>query len=576
MFLKTNRANAAAILGIPQTPLELESVRPEHLLMRTFARALIMWDSVDGSPGWFEAQLPPFILETHGMGMELNSEVAYFNIIAGACLGLAFRFAGSANESIHNILSANFSMLAKAAAGQSMSYEGKIRRNAARQALNIVSLASAIEMAGTGELGLTRRLRMSHGQEGASINYGSHMAMHMALGILYLGRGYYTIGNSNLAIAALAIACFPRFLPAMGDNKAYPQALRHLWVMSAEPRCLIARDVDTCESLFLPVKLFSKDVAQGANLISPTLIAPMNTLKSIVVDSPRYLPVTFDFANARDWSTLVQTRTIWVKRRAGYIDYAADPRGYRSLMVRAGTMSGFDLHYDLVSPAAPITVPPSDVVELVTTHSTNPVCVAIAHHFSGDTWLEKFARNVLFECLSIDKIIVLGTYLSMALGLQADDELLLERISQAAFAHHFYSAHVWDKSFALTGGSKRHPVLRQTFLAALMRNLGAPADGADPPSRRGYFAGVAPLGDTALSAYLVRNLVPPVRVLELLRARVAEAGAEADAEALAFRCRIVAERYMAAVGKQYGEGGEVGLWKRESIADALAVWRGEA
>jgi anaphase-promoting complex subunit 1 len=463
---------------------------------------------------------------------------------------------------------------------------------------------------------------MSHGQEGASINYGSHMAMHMAMGMLYLGRGYYTLGNSNLAIASLAISCFPRFLPAMGDNKAYPQAFRHLWALAVEPRCLIARDVDTRESIFLPVKLVKRAVNQSgvvpsgltakmmsgganpdskanliSNHISPTLIPPMDTLRSIIIDSPRYLPVTLDFDDPRDWATTIATRTVWVKRRAGYIDYAADPRGYRSLMVRAGTMSGFDMHYDLVSPAAPMTVPPADVIELVTTHSTNPVCIAIARNFSGATWLERFARNVLFECLSIDKLVMLGTYLSMALGLQAkdDDGLLLERIAHARLVHRFYRPQTWDKFFSLTAAQKRHPVVRQTFLAALVRNLGADdavpawdstadntflARSAGPPSRFAYFAGVAAVGDVALSAYLVRNDVPPMRVLELLRDNVsasavstAGGGADKNAQVLVLQCRAVAERYLrAVVGAYAAEAGDVPRWSLDSVMDAIGVW----
>lgn len=569
MFLKSGQRDIASILSVPQTALDLESVRPEHLLMRTFARALILWDDVMPTADWFDEQLPPF-LRGQKRSMELNSEVAFVNIVAGACLGLAFRYAGAANEAIHELITTKFGMLGKMAAVQSMSYEGKIRRNAARQALNIVSLAAAIQMAGTGELGLTRRLRVSHGQEGAGINYGSHMAMHMALGILYLGRGYYILGNSNLAIASLAIACFPRFLPSYTENKAYPQAFRHLWALAVEPRCIIARDVDTRESVFLPITVHTKGSSKGSQLISPTPVPPLDTLKSIVIDSPRYLSLSFDFTNPRDWDIIVQTRTVWVKRRAGFIDYATDPRGYRSLMVRAGTMSGFDLHYDLISPAAPLTVPSHEVIELVTTHSTNPVCVAIARRFSGETWFERFARNVLFECLSIDKIMVLGLYLSMALGLQAKDDLVLERITQAAFVQKFYSPAVWDRYFGAGDGTKRKPILRQTFLQAMGRTLAA---SEAPQSRFGYFGGEAPLDDTALSVYLARNAVPPVRLLDSLRSLVV--GASDSREVLELKARHVAQRYSAAVTGQYdvAEGAAQGeLWKLASLKEALDVW----
>lgn len=36
-------------------------VRPDHLLLRVVARALVLWDSVQPTQEWLQAQLPPLV-----------------------------------------------------------------------------------------------------------------------------------------------------------------------------------------------------------------------------------------------------------------------------------------------------------------------------------------------------------------------------------------------------------------------------------------------------------------------------------------------------------------------------------
>ena len=53
--------------------------------------------------------------------------------------------------------------------------------------------------------------------------YGSHLAYHMSLGFLFLGGGRYSLGTSNMAIAALIISCFPQFPTHSNDNRYHLQ-----------------------------------------------------------------------------------------------------------------------------------------------------------------------------------------------------------------------------------------------------------------------------------------------------------------------------------------------------------------
>ena len=55
------------------------------------------------------------------------------------------------------------------------------------------------------------------------VNYGSHMAVHLALGLLFLGGGRLGLASSPGAIAALIIAFFPKFPTHSSDNRYHLQ-----------------------------------------------------------------------------------------------------------------------------------------------------------------------------------------------------------------------------------------------------------------------------------------------------------------------------------------------------------------
>lgn len=116
------------------------------------------------------------------------------------------------------------------------------------------------------------------------MNYGAHASVSMALGFLCLGGGAASFGTSNEAVAALLIALYPRLPSTPQDNRSHLQvrdsckaisletpavlvvqrsatmrlrlqALRHLYVLAAEPRCLSAMDIELQQSVPLPLVL---------------------------------------------------------------------------------------------------------------------------------------------------------------------------------------------------------------------------------------------------------------------------------------------------------------------------------
>ena len=61
LFLKTGDAAVAAAFAVPDTRFALDFVRPDLVQLRVLARALVLWDDVQPSDGWVQAQLPPLI-----------------------------------------------------------------------------------------------------------------------------------------------------------------------------------------------------------------------------------------------------------------------------------------------------------------------------------------------------------------------------------------------------------------------------------------------------------------------------------------------------------------------------------
>lgn len=61
MYLRSGNASVAARFVIPATGFALTLVHPHLLLLRVLGRALVMWDSLQPTETWIQAQLPPLL-----------------------------------------------------------------------------------------------------------------------------------------------------------------------------------------------------------------------------------------------------------------------------------------------------------------------------------------------------------------------------------------------------------------------------------------------------------------------------------------------------------------------------------
>lgn len=108
MYLRTNRQDIADILTIPDTILALNRMQPNFLLVRTIARALIMWDTIKPTDDWITGQIPSTISQMLNEAkaqrrmVETSVELAFYHIVSGACFALALKYAGTAREEAYS------------------------------------------------------------------------------------------------------------------------------------------------------------------------------------------------------------------------------------------------------------------------------------------------------------------------------------------------------------------------------------------------------------------------------------------------------------------------------------------
>ncbi|KAJ5886397.1 Negative regulator of mitosis [Penicillium subrubescens] len=346
IFMKTNDQVLAQKIDIPDTTVRFDYVRPDLFLLRTLARHLIMWDSIKPDSKWINASLPKVYQRRARLGgvSQLRSEdMPFFNIIAGLCFALGLRYAGSGNHQARDLLLFYLDQFIRISRLPVLNYDARLARNSVRNCQDIVSLSAAAVMAGTGDLALFRRLRALHGRVDPDTPYGSHMAAHMAIGMLFLGGGSYTLGTSDLGVAALLCAFYPIFPTSVLDNKCHLQAFRHLWVLAAEPRCLVPRDLDTRRPISIPITITS-DGGATRTLTAPCLLPDPSEITRIEVRGPDHWPLVLDFS--QDDALRDKFRqgdpSVYLRRKATYSPSST------STSIFASTLTGLSEAQDIL------------------------------------------------------------------------------------------------------------------------------------------------------------------------------------------------------------------------------------
>ncbi|GAB7357474.1 hypothetical protein MBLNU459_g0011t3 [Dothideomycetes sp. NU459] len=308
IYMKTEDRAVARKIDIPDTLTQLDHVRPDILLLRTLAKHLIMWTEITDRPGWVYSNLPQeYAVRYYGQDVptspqtlqlpQLNSgEVPFYNIITGLAWSLSLKFAGSGNVRARDEVLAILKAFIAVAKQEAYYYDAKLARNTVKRCMDVLALAAATIMAD------------------ADTSYGSHLAAHLAIGVLFLGGGTYTLGTSDFAIAALVCAFYPLFPSDVLDNRVHLQALRHLWVFAAEPRCIVVQDIDTGRPIHMNLRMVMRDGSERA-MKAPCLLPGLHTISRISTDDRAFWQITLDFAaNPQHLHTFQRCQTIHVRR----------------------------------------------------------------------------------------------------------------------------------------------------------------------------------------------------------------------------------------------------------------------
>ncbi|KAF2623369.1 hypothetical protein BU25DRAFT_400779 [Macroventuria anomochaeta] len=327
IYMKTHDRMVASKIDVPDTLPQFDYVRPDIFLLRTLAKHIIMWDDIEASDDWMMKNLPVDYQEDFDLKNinKLRSEqMPFYNIVAGLLWSISLKHAGTGDIQVRDFLIKYLDQFMRITKLTSVRYDSRLTRNTVRNCQDLIALSAATVMAGTGDLDVFRRLRALHGRIGPDTPYGSHLAAHMAFGALFIAGGTQTFSRSNKAIASLICAFYPLFPSDVQDSRAHLQAFRHFWVLAAEPRCLVVRDVDTGRAISMPITVHFRDDSQPPkNLVAPCLLPEVKEVSRIETTDVNYWPTTLDFVhNASHLLAFQRNQTLHVRRRSARDTYS--------------------------------------------------------------------------------------------------------------------------------------------------------------------------------------------------------------------------------------------------------------
>ncbi|XP_052185110.1 anaphase-promoting complex subunit 1 [Diospyros lotus] len=510
MFLKSESEFAVSRLSIPCTCFGLHYVRPDFIMLRVIAQNLIMWSRVHPSKNWIQSQVPEIIqngVRDLGNEMgdvdEMNAEAfvqAYVNIVTGSCISIGLRFAGTKNGDAQELLYEyavyilNEIKPVSIRSGTSFpkGLSQYVDRGTLEICLHLIVLSLAVVMAGSGHLQTFRFLRFLRSRNSADghANYGTQMAVSLAIGFLFLGGGMRTFSTSNSSIAALLITLYPRLPTGPNDNRCHLQAFRHLYVLATEARWIQTVDVDTGLPVYAPLEVTIRETEHYEETsfceVTPCLLPERAVLKTVRVCGPRYWPQVIELVpdekswwSSGDKNDPFNSGILYIKRKVGACSYVDDPVGCQSLLSRA-------MHKVFGLRSMRACIPSTDnclragsvtVDQLVSTFSSDPSLIAFAQLCCDPSWnsrsdadFQEFCLQVLFECVSKDRPALLQVYLSLytVLGCMTDQITGCPSIvGDSLFISSLKIALAYNEAQRGTLMNSRGSIIQSTFLGSL-------------------------------------------------------------------------------------------------------------
>ena len=296
----------------------IEANTPIIVLLRVLASNVILWDSIDPSLRWlyggtsfdrtllgnfvvfgagnpqhsddFSPQKNPAMISEFCNPREMYQLVCLAHAIAGACLSLGLRYAGSANVEARDVVLAELAGFVKGCVG---STGIKLREGVDIVEDCICCCLSAVGliMAGFGDAVSIVAVQKVM-EDKRSFSHSTYVAASMAVGMLFLSGGTQTYSCDVHSIASLFISVFPMWTSGiLGGGLS---VLRHLHTLSCVPRRVEVRDALTNEPLSVEIFITtSNKVGQSITVSAsaPTVLPRADAIEKVELRSWLHFPV---------------------------------------------------------------------------------------------------------------------------------------------------------------------------------------------------------------------------------------------------------------------------------------------
>ncbi|KAI8982419.1 hypothetical protein BDF20DRAFT_470108 [Mycotypha africana] len=330
MYLKTESKVIADSIPLPHTAAMIDHMPVDFLVHRVIAKNIIMWSNIQPTKAWVQGNIPNYMADNQVAEKEAVVQAMYY-IICGACQCIGLKYAGTRDETAFQCLLDYLDYFMTLSVPLTTKQK-EVTKTVIRNCINVLCTATAMVMAGTGNLTLLDRLKKLY-QRINDVNYGDNMAVSMALGLLYMGLGSYTLKTTSEAVAGLLIAFYPFYPTSTRDNRYHLQAFRHLWILAKDRRWITT--FDTVRNRVCKVPLIVETVEdQSGNtkkrrVEAPAVFETFDNVKSIKVTGDRYDPLYVDMTekNGKIQKTIMETGTLYVQLRPGQMSYEEDPQG---------------------------------------------------------------------------------------------------------------------------------------------------------------------------------------------------------------------------------------------------------
>ena len=114
--------------------------------------------------------------------------------------------------------------------------------------------------------------------------YGSHLAVSMAIGLLFLAGGRASLRRDPTSVGALLLSTAPRFPSRTLDHQYHMQAQRHLYVLAIEWRLLRIIDADSGKMISLSIDVVMKSGIVTSST-APCLLTELSNIAEIRLSS---------------------------------------------------------------------------------------------------------------------------------------------------------------------------------------------------------------------------------------------------------------------------------------------------